>query len=161
MFDDAPALETACPEPAITDFTSVPTAYSVDAARAWVARQHDKRIRGEVCSLAIEIPGQQLPVGNVSLDWVGRDDGLPEAGYWLIPGARGDGIASLAVSLLASWAFETYAIDAIEFEIDPRNFASARVAIGAGARRTGESSMRKDNHGAEHRLERFELLPED
>jgi RimJ/RimL family protein N-acetyltransferase len=59
-------------------------------------------------------------------------------GYWLLPEARGRGIARRAVELLADWAFSDLGLDVLRVATEPGNAASRRVAEGTGFRFTGE-----------------------
>lgn len=156
---DAPALESACADTAITDFTSVPTEYSPDSSREWIERQHAKRTRGEVLSLAAIMHREELPVGNVSLVWSERNPRSPALGYWLLPEARGKNLAAEAVSLMTDWAFASLNIEAIELAIDSQNTASIRVAESVGARRDGATVTRENRSGVLMTFDRFELMP--
>jgi RimJ/RimL family protein N-acetyltransferase len=156
---DAPALESACGDREITDFTSVPTEYSVGACEGWIERQSEKRASGDVLSLAVIIPGHELPVGTVNLVWVQGGDRVPSLGYWLLPEVRGESLAAEAARLLADWGFQNLDLDAIELAIHPNNYASASVATGIGAKSDGTSLIRRDSSGVDQRLERFELRP--
>lgn len=64
-----------------------------------------------------------------SWDWTNR---RAEVGFWLIPAARGRGLASAAVTLAVSWAFETY--DLLRMEMTT---TSDNVTVPLLARRLG------------------------
>jgi ribosomal-protein-alanine N-acetyltransferase len=142
---DAPALESVCGEWNVCQFTSVPWSYSLDEATAWVVRNREKRSRGEVLSLAIVEAGRDEVVGNVNL--VGfSDDGTEAAlGYWLVPSARGRGLASAAARTLTDWGFGVMGLEQIELAILPENTASQRVAERLGATPEG---LRPNSHEA-------------
>jgi RimJ/RimL family protein N-acetyltransferase len=72
-------------------------------------------------------------------------------GYWLAERARGRGIATEAVRLLAAWALDVLRIERLELMIHPENFASQRVAERCGFTREGllRSYLRK--RGSEER----------
>lgn len=132
---DAPAIEPVCGDPAVTQFTNVPLAYSAAAARAWIARHHERRLDGDAAVFAIADGASDQVLGNAILtrfDWPAR---IAEIGYWLLPSARGRGAATRAVALLAGWAFDELGIETIELDIAAHNSASQRVAGRLGAER--------------------------
>ncbi len=147
--EDALALEPVCGEWNVSSFTSVPWDYSEDAARAWVGRQWQKRAAGTVLALAITEPGGggELPVGNVNLAEFGEDGRSASIGYWLVPAARGRGLAVVAVRLLIDWGFESFRLERVEFAILPENLASQRVAERAGAVAKGLRERSHHEHG--------------
>jgi [ribosomal protein S5]-alanine N-acetyltransferase len=144
--DDAPALERVCGEWDVCAFTSVPRPYSKAGALAWIERQRYKRAAGTVLALAIQGRGDDGALGNVNL--AGFDEGAAEIGYWLVPEARGRGLATAATSLLVDWAFDNFPLTRIEFAILPENHASQRVAERLGATPEG---LRERSHQAEGR----------
>jgi RimJ/RimL family protein N-acetyltransferase len=146
--EDAPAIEPVCGEWNVCAFTSVPWSYSRAGASEWIERQRRKRAAGSVLALAIQGRDDERALGNLNL--AGLDDGGHEAeiGYWLVPEARGRGLASAAVSLLAEWGFEQLRLERIEFAILPENVASQRVAESVGATPEG---IRERSHQAEGR----------
>jgi RimJ/RimL family protein N-acetyltransferase len=82
--------------------------------------------------------GEETPVGNVNLVRF-SDDGLSAAlGYWLVPAARGRGLATAAARLLCRWGFEELGLERIELLVEPGNAPSRRVAERLGAVPDGE-----------------------
>jgi RimJ/RimL family protein N-acetyltransferase len=146
--EDASALEPVCGEWDVCAFSSVPWSYSKAGALEWIDRQRRKRAAGTVLALAIQGPEDDRALGNVNL--AGLADGRRDAaiGYWLAPDARGRGLATAAVSLLAEWGFDQLGLARIEFAILPENVASQRVAERLGASPEG---IRERSHQAEGR----------
>jgi RimJ/RimL family protein N-acetyltransferase len=145
---DAPALAAVCGEWDVCVFTSVPWTYSDADALAWIERQRHKRAAGTVLALAIQGRDDDRALGNVNL--AGLDDDREAAiGYWLVPEARGQGLATAAASLLIDWSLETLPLERIELAILPENQASQRVAARLGATTEG---IRTQSHEAEGRL---------
>ncbi len=65
-------------------------------------------------------------IGHV---WVNvGDPGLGAVGYWLLPEARGRGLATRAVRILSDWAFGALALDRLDLFTERDNVASIRVA---------------------------------
>ena len=68
---------------------------------------------------------------------VGPQAGAVGLGYWVSPGARGRGLASHAVRVLAEWALRVAGIPRVEALVEPANAASRRVVERAGFQREG------------------------
>jgi RimJ/RimL family protein N-acetyltransferase len=58
-------------------------------------------------------------------------------GYWVSATARGQGICTRALRLLARWALEELELQRLDLITDPDNVASQRVAEKVGFRREG------------------------
>lgn len=80
-------------------------------------------------------PGEAL--GRVSLRDVDLDTGQAEVGYWVLPAARGGGIAASAVTGLSRWALGELGLHRLELMHSVANPASCRVAARAGFRLEG------------------------
>jgi RimJ/RimL family protein N-acetyltransferase len=151
---DQAALAPACGDDVICRFTTVPRRYSPRAAKAWIARQEQRRAAGEAIVLAIR-PRAAPPVGTVGLFGLDSPDPHARLGYWLVREWRGRGLGREGVELLARWAFRELAVSALYLDIEPGNVASQRLADVLGARRVGQ--LQKQFFGAELTLTRFAL----
>jgi RimJ/RimL family protein N-acetyltransferase len=129
---DVPALVEACRDPEIPRWTLLPDPYTEDSARAWLRRAADGRAAGERIAFAIVATGDAAPLGSVGLNVIDWERGAADAGYWLAAPARGHGVATRAVELVARWAFGTLGLERLELRINPRNAASRAVAGRAG-----------------------------
>ena len=134
---DAPALEPVCGEWDVCQFTTVPWIYSVEAARAWIARVGERRASGSGLALAITHRDRPNPIGNVNLVRFSEDGREAALGYWLLPSARGYGFAVGAALILCAWGFQELRLARIELAILPENAASHAVAKRLGARQEG------------------------
>jgi RimJ/RimL family protein N-acetyltransferase len=67
-----------------------------------------------------------------------REPGYGEIGYWVVADARGRGVATRAVRLLADWARDELRLTHIDVLPHKDNVASRRVAEKAGFVDTGE-----------------------
>jgi RimJ/RimL family protein N-acetyltransferase len=158
--EDAPALEPVCGEWDVCAFTSVPWDYGEAAARAWVERQRAKREAGTVLALAIELPGRELPVGNVNLGGFDDERRQAELGYWLVPEARGRGLVTTAARAIVDHGFETLGLERIELAILPRNRPSHSVAARLGARPEGiRAAAHRDSEGRDWDIAIYALEP--
>lgn len=153
---DAVALEGACGDPDICRFTTVPRQFTIEAAEAWIRRQHDRLRDSQAVVLAIQPISEALPVGMVGLFGFDEEAGGARFGYWVVEGHRRSGLATEAVRLVARWAFEELNIDTLHIDIEPGNEASRRVALAVGATHERELTRRLDGEAVG--LERFTLL---
>ena len=71
-------------------------------------------------------------VGRVAFRELDLADGFAEVGYWVLPSARGHGVATHAVRTLCRWAFDVAGLQRIELQHSVHNTASCRVASAAG-----------------------------
>jgi RimJ/RimL family protein N-acetyltransferase len=110
---------------------------SDDEARVWIAQWPD-RWRAEtgagwaVVDKRSGVGGVGAVVGQISLRRIDLVEGLADVSYWVLPGARGRGVAARALSALAGWGFTTLGLHRIEVSHSTRNPASCRVAVRAG-----------------------------
>jgi ribosomal-protein-alanine N-acetyltransferase len=134
---DGPALAPVCGDPDVCRFTSVPWEYSPDAARQWVERQTAHHAAGTAIVLAVVRAAGGPPVGTVNLGAFSDDGACASLGYWLLPTARGQGLATRSAWLLCDWGLEHLGLERIELAILPENVASQSVAERLGARPEG------------------------
>src|SRR5204863_10179107 len=73
--------------------------------------------------------------------------GTGEIGYWTAPWARGHGVMTRAVRLLARWSFSEFHLRRIELVIAVDNHGSNRVAERAGFTREGNLRQYRDDKG--------------
>jgi RimJ/RimL family protein N-acetyltransferase len=134
--DDLGCVRAAAQDPRIPEATTVPGVFSVEAARAFVRRQWSRADSGAGVSLAIAdaVTGQAL--GAVVL-MLRPQPGVAGLGYWLIPSARGRGIATRAAMLVSSWALDVAGIERVEAWVEPDNAASRRVLTAAAFEQEG------------------------
>lgn len=122
------------------------------AARAWEV--------GAWAVFRVVLLPQDEVVGGANLLLHERD--IAEVSYFLRRSARGRGLATRAVLLLAGWAFGTLGSQRLELRVHPDNEASHRVARRAGFRREGverASGMWPD--GTRFDLVVYSLLPSE
>ena len=91
----------------IPAISSVPPTYSDDAGRAFIERQHRRASEGDGFSFVIAHgddpePGS-APSGCGSSE---IESGRASIGYWLVPAARGHGLAACALRADRRFAFE-------------------------------------------------------
>jgi RimJ/RimL family protein N-acetyltransferase len=135
---DAEAITAACQDPEIPRWTLVPSPYSLEDARAFLESSAEEEAAGKsVNLLAVDARDDRL-LGSFSLMELDHEAGYGEIGYWMAAEARGRGIATRAVRLLAGWARHELGLVRIDVLPHKDNPASRRVAEKAGFTDTGE-----------------------
>ena len=131
-------------------------------AEARLRQLEDERARrrGEQVQFALVDPSEDGSVlGGASLHDVELSQGRAAIGYWLAAHARGHGVATHAVLLVARWAFEEVGISRVALTCGPDNLASQRVAERCGFRREGVLRSHMPFKGARRDTVVFGLLP--
>ncbi|MCW2994902.1 MAG: family N-acetyltransferase [Conexibacter sp.] len=130
---DVAAITAACQDPGIQRYTFVPVPYGEDDARAWIRDAERNRAAGVAMNLlAVDHHDDTdvlAAVGLLHPDWRAR---RIEVGYWGAPHARGRGVVTRAVALLARWALATFDVARVVAYIDAPNAASRAVVQRAG-----------------------------
>ncbi|WP_410581089.1 GNAT family N-acetyltransferase [Amycolatopsis sp. lyj-108] len=140
--DDGEDVEAAFACPAIQRW-HVRRVDGADEAREWIAGW-EQRWRAETdASWAVVDAREDRPVGQVGLRALSLFEASAQLSYWVLPAARGAGIAGRAVAALTRWAFETVRLHRLFLLHSTANAASCRVADKAGYRLEGtlRSSM--------------------
>ncbi|WP_405659639.1 GNAT family N-acetyltransferase [Streptomyces sp. NBC_01166] len=71
-------------------------------------------------------------LGRIALRGLDLDDGVADVAYWVLPAARGAGVASGAVAALTTWALHEIGFHRLELDHSTRNTASCGVAMKSG-----------------------------
>jgi RimJ/RimL family protein N-acetyltransferase len=127
---DIRALVAACADDEIARWTPVPSDYDEAAAAAYIERADALWGSGRGAAFAIVGAATGELLGAVELRL--RAGARGTIGFWLEPDARGRGIATRAVRLVADWALRELGVQRIEVATDPRNEPSHRVVERAG-----------------------------
>jgi hypothetical protein len=99
---DVAAIVAACNDPEIVRWTTVPTPYSPEDARAWLARCETAWTEGAAPLAVIERSSGELAAA-ITLWLHGR---VGELGYWAAPSFRGRGYVPRAVQLPCARGFD-------------------------------------------------------
>jgi RimJ/RimL family protein N-acetyltransferase len=122
---------TAAGDGEIQRWTSEPADLDASAVAGAIERMHAS---GAHAGLAIADAATGALLGNAGLSRDAGDPLLGHVSYWLADHARGGGVATRAVRLLAGWAWQC-GMRRVELYTHPDNVASQRVAERAGFRR--------------------------
>lgn len=158
---DVPENLMAFADPVIQRFSWPQSGlFTEQDARQYFAGQESARLQGQEVQFALVEPRDREKVlGGASLYGLSREQGTALVGYWLTPQARGRGVASAAVRLLAQWGFTTLALARIELTCAPDNDASARVAARCGFVREGVMRSHMAFKSGRRDTVLFSLLP--
>ena len=128
MAADIPAICAAYADPAIRHWHA--RSMTRSEASQWVSAAN----RGWASETAANwaVTARDVLVGRMSLRTVDLEDGLAEIGYWVVPAARGRGIAPRALVAVSHWAINELGLHRLELQHSTRNEASCRVAEKAG-----------------------------
>ncbi len=133
---DVEAITAACNDGAIAEFLDqIPSPYTEDDARQYIAGTRAGWADGTMTNFAIVLDGRA--VGSIGVRWLDADQGIAEVGYWVAPEARGRGVCTRALKLVARWALEQPGSERLQLRADVENAASNRVAENAGFMREG------------------------
>ncbi|WP_410817890.1 GNAT family N-acetyltransferase [Micromonospora sp. 050-3] len=128
--DDAPAVRAAFDCPAIQRW-HVRRLDSGDEALAWTA-QWARRWHDETAASWAVADADDRTVGQIGLRGVLLTEASAQLSYWLLPAARGRGIATEALGALTRWSFTRAGLHRLALEHSTVNAASCRVATRAG-----------------------------
>ena len=96
-------------------------------------------------------------VGHVLIER--RNSGRAHVEYWLLPDARGQGLATRALRLASRWAIDELGIRRLELWTEPENRASQALAGRAGYRRDGVLRSYSEINGRRVDAVFYSLLP--
>jgi len=115
--------------------------------------------QGKRASFVIADPATDQALGLVSLRVV--VDGTGSVAVSVFPEARGRGVGSAALRLIARWAIAESGFRRVEAEADVANAASRRMIEKAGFLREGVLRDHCDTRGVRHDCEMFALVRAD
>jgi RimJ/RimL family protein N-acetyltransferase len=124
---DVPAIVAACQDPEIPRWTSVPSPYTEEDARSFLAGWPN------VHSFAVVDASDDELLGCVSYQLLNHSRAT--FGYWVVREARGRGVGSCALRLLSRFALREHGLARVQLIVEPDNVASIRVAENAGFQR--------------------------
>jgi RimJ/RimL family protein N-acetyltransferase len=158
---DVARMVEICRDPDAARFTRVPEPYGEADAREWLAGQAGRLRAGAGLALAIHERHDTGPVGTVGLDPDPNDRDVAELGYIVAPWARGRGVATAAVRLLAAWSLQEWRPGRLQLTTHVDNLASQRVAERSGFRREGVMRSWAEIKGRRVDLVMYSRLPGD
>ncbi|HEY1716557.1 MAG TPA: GNAT family N-acetyltransferase [Solirubrobacteraceae bacterium] len=159
--DDSSAITAILDDPNVLRWSDI----AQIGAERWVADQREGR-RGP--SMAVCESTSDRIVGKVQLKLPGRasaattcaaispdDHPVGELSYWVLPDARGRGVAAAAAAAMLDIAREMTDVHTVVLDIETDNLASIRVAERVGAIRREPSRVQNDRAGVPRTLAVF------
>jgi RimJ/RimL family protein N-acetyltransferase len=133
--EDVDALTEACQDAAIAYWIPfVPRPYSRADAETYIRATLESGAERVPFAMVDAETGELL--GSIDMG-VNSHSYRGHIGYWVAEPARGRGVCTGALRLLARWALEDLALQRLELITDPDNAPSQRVAEKVGFRREG------------------------
>lgn len=125
---DGPAVQAAYEDPTIQRWHGehLSDAEAATYASDWAGLWKTERRAGWM------IVRDDVLVGRITLTRLVLESGQGEVTYWVLPGARGAGVAPRAVEAVTAWAFGEIGFHRIELVHSTQNTASCRVATKSG-----------------------------
>lgn len=160
---DVPGRLMAFADPTVLRYSWPHTRpYNEDDATRFYEEQEEVRLAAHALNFALAEPSDPKEVlGGASLYSIDLEVGRAAVGYWLAAGARGRGVATHTVSLLAGWAFDSLGIKRLAVECAPDNQASRRVAERCGFILEGILRSHLPFNGSRRDTALYSLLPSD
>lgn len=134
--EDVPRIVAGAADAEIQRWLPLPSPYTEASARQFLADQAAAAAAGQGLNFAVRRAGTPLLCGSMGIRFAGRP-GEGEIGYWISPDARGEGLASRGIRVLARWAIDRFALQRVEMLVQPGNVASQRACCRAGATEEG------------------------
>lgn len=135
---DVPVVTRLCQDPDIQRWTRVPSPYTEDDARHFLALSAEGLMERTAVHLLVADVTTNDVFGAVGMDLDFRDFS-GEVGYWVAPDARGRGNATRAVRMLLDFAFRRLSIQYVKLHAATANPASNGVARRLGFTLEGTS----------------------
>jgi RimJ/RimL family protein N-acetyltransferase len=158
--DDGAWVAAACQDPETQRWLpALPVPYRREHAETWIAECVEAWGKGAAAPYVIVDVASGEGVGSIELRLL--DPGLAEVGYWVSPAARGRGIATEALGLVARWAFDELGVERLQLMTHPGNVASQTVAERVGFRREGVLRRWLVTRDGRRDAVMFSLLPDE
>jgi RimJ/RimL family protein N-acetyltransferase len=159
---DADAIVAACNDRAIAQFLDmIPQPYTRSDADAYLEACRIGWRDGTFSNFAMIVEGR--PVGSIGVRWVEPDQGVAEVGYWVAHDARGKGVCTRALRLVAGWVLTRPGMARLQLRAAEENVASQRVAERARFTREGVLRSSHFNPRLRRRVDfvMYSLLPHE
>ncbi|MBS4104569.1 GNAT family N-acetyltransferase [Tsukamurella paurometabola] len=125
---DVPAIAAACADPLIQRFVPVPSPYTLDDARGFVARSSEEWESEVAYAFAVVAGGEVAGMAHLAR----KEAGIVELGFWTAPAFRRLGLTTEAARRLCQWGFDTLDIHRIDWWAVVGNDGSRAVAEAIG-----------------------------
>jgi [ribosomal protein S5]-alanine N-acetyltransferase len=136
---DIDAIFTACQDPLIPAFTTVPSSFTMDHAIDLVRSDPFNFAERREIGFVIEFGnGQDRKfAGVISLHTISIKNHTAEIGYWIEQSMRGKGIATVAARIITDLGLTTIGFRRIDGLVDVENVSSQKLLKSAGFTQEG------------------------
>jgi RimJ/RimL family protein N-acetyltransferase len=128
--EDLVSIESACQDAELQRWIEIPVPYGREHAEGWVAGAGPAWEEDAELRFALVDRSDGSFAGALSLH--AREAGMREIGYWTAPWARGRGLTTAGVRLVARWGLRELGLRRVEWLAGVGNIGSRRVAERAG-----------------------------
>jgi len=135
--------------------------YSIKDTETWCASREDSWNKGNECDFVILDKQEKTLIGICGINNINAEVRFANLGYWVRTSRTGQGVATMAVPMLAGFGFDTLNLHRIEIVVAEDNLPSQRVAEKVGAFREGLLRKRLFVHGKILDAFMFSLVPTD
>lgn len=156
---DADAVAAACRDPEIARWVPVPVPYRLEDALDFIRSNRMAWREGIGAAFAVVDAASDRLLGAITLHRAREREAF--VGYWVAPEARGRGVATRALRLVARWAFATLPLVRLSLYRDVGNEASGRTAEKAGFVREGVLRSYADHRGEPRDCVMYSLIRSD
>jgi RimJ/RimL family protein N-acetyltransferase len=136
---DIDSIFSACQDPLIPAFTTVPATYTIDHAIDFVRSDPFSFAERRELRFIIDY-GNGTDVqfaGVISLHTINIKNHTAEIGYWMDKSLRGKGIGTIAAKMITDYGFRSLGFRRIDGLVDVDNLASQKLLTSAGFQKEG------------------------
>ena len=134
---DADAVHTACQDPAIVRWTTLPFPYERQHASDFVGPLSANAWAHKTAANFAVVEADGTLVGSFGLVRMNPPQSVAEVGYWVAPAARRRGVARRAATAVTQWALHDVGFARVELLASAENAGSRRVAERIGFTQEG------------------------
>lgn len=135
--------------------------YSLGDSKAFLKKRPVEWKDGISYGFAILDKEEMTHLGGCGINFIQRENGVANLGYWVRSSCAGKGIATAASALLGKWGFKKLGLNRLEIIVAVENIRSQRVAEKLGAKREGVLRNRLYLNGNIHDAIMYSLIPQD
>lgn len=144
---DAAAVHAGLHDPEVQQWSpGAAFVTDLDGARAWIEQRNREWEWGVRAAFAVLDATSGAVLGSVAIRDIDPLLGVGAVGYWILPEARGHGVATQALDTVSRWAFASLDLHRLELRHALGNRPSCRVAEKIGFQLEGllRESFRRD-----------------
>ena len=136
---DIDSTFSACQDPLIPAFTTVPANYTMDHAIDFVRSDPFSFSERREIRFVIDYGngGDEQFAGVISLHTINIKNHTAEIGYWIEKSMRGKGIGTIAAKMITDYGFRSLGFRRIDGLADVENAASQKLLTSAGYQKEG------------------------